>query len=115
MLQFDENANGKNIELTVGQQFQICLPEIPTSGFQWDLSADGEPTCTLLNDAYTAVNTQYDGEGSHCWQFEAAQEGSASIALAYQRPWEHGTNPPRSFTLGIQVAASVTKATHPRG
>jgi predicted secreted protein len=105
MLQLDENANGKNIELALGQQFQICLPEIPTTGFQWSLTSDGEPTCTQLNSSYTAANTRYDGEGSHCWQFQAAQAGSANIALVYQRPWEHAATPARSFTLAVHVQA----------
>lgn len=104
---YDENANGKDVELAVGQQFEICLPELPTTGFQWSFTSNGEPACVLLNSSYTATKNQYDGEGSRCWQFQAAQTGSTHISIVYQRPWEQAAPPARSFTLTVHVQAST--------
>ena len=105
MLHLDESANGKDIELHKGDKFKVCLKEFPTTGFRWSLVSNWEPACKALGDAYTHPNIHaVDAEGSHCWQFQAAQAGIANIALVYQRPWEQAGNSSQNFTLSVHVS-----------
>ena len=105
MLQFDERANGNEIELYVGEEFVIILHENPTTGFRWSLVSNGEPACKALGDVYTQPDIHaVDAQGSHCWQFQATQAGIANIALVYQRPWEQAENPAQKFALSVHIS-----------
>jgi inhibitor of cysteine peptidase len=104
MLQLDESSNGQEIQLHSGQQFEIRLPEIPTTGFRWSLVSSGEPACVALDNFYKHPVIQAPGaEGNHHWRFQAVQAGQGTIDLVYQRPWEHAENPARRFTLNVRV------------
>ena len=104
MQQLNESSNGQEIELQSGQQFEIRLPENPTTGFRWNLVSNGEPACIALDNAYESPDVPAHGqEGTHYWRFEAAQAGEGIIELVYQRSWEHGRNPVRRFILNVRV------------
>ena len=104
MLQLNESSNDQEIELPRGQQFEIRLPENPTTGFRWKMVANGEPACKTLEDFYEPPDVLTHGqEGAHYWRFEAAQAGDGNIELVYQRSWEQGKNPARRFTLNVRV------------
>src|SRR5712692_5765948 len=106
MLELDETYNGKNVELQISQQFEIRLPEIPTTGFQWKLVSSGEPACVALDNFYEQPQIHsLDSEGKHYWRFQAAHEGLGNIELVYQRPWEQGAAPMQQFRLGVHITA----------
>ena len=101
MLQFDENYNERDIELPVGEIFNISLPENPTTGFQWSLVSHGEPACILLDNSFETAADPPGRGGSHSWRFQVAQVGHGSIELIYRRSWELEKAPARSFVLHI--------------
>lgn len=109
MLQFDEASNGRRINLTLGQTFEISLRENPSTGFRWTLEASGEPICALLGDSFTPSGGPPGAGGVHQWQFEAVQVGQSRIALTYQRPWEQSKPSASTFTLRIDVSQSAAK------
>jgi inhibitor of cysteine peptidase len=101
MEQLDESSDGRELELSVGQEFELHLNENPTTGFRWRVSADGAPACLLIKDEFHAPAENRPGQGGrHVWQFRAAQSGQSQIALAYARA---GGNATRSFTLRLSV------------
>jgi predicted secreted protein len=47
MLSITEEANGKEIELAVGESFELQLPENRTTGYKWKELPSAEPVTTL--------------------------------------------------------------------
>lgn len=104
-MQFDQRFNGQRVEVTKGQRFEISLPENPSTGFRWNMSADGAPICILTKDEFLAVNTQPGSSGNHTWSFEARQVGEFEIELVSLRAWAHQPQPPKIFKIRVSVRA----------
>lgn len=54
MIHLGESSNGHDLELPVGEVFELCLPENPTTEFRWQLTSNGEPACVLLSHFFEA-------------------------------------------------------------
>lgn len=101
MEQFDEGADGREIELTAGQEFELTLGENPTTGFRWRVTADGSPACALVSDDFRAPAEGRPGQGgSRVWQFRADRAGESRIELSYARAVGDAA---RTFTLRVRV------------
>lgn len=101
MEQLDESSDGRDLELSVGQEFELTLSENPTTGFRWRASAAGAPVCVLVKDELQAPAEQRPGQGGrHVWQFRAVRAGQSQLALAYTRA---GGSAQRNFTLRLHV------------
>ena len=105
MLQFDEHSNGNQIELHIGEEFMIILPENPTTGFRWNLISSGEQACTLLDNSFDLTGSTPGNGGSHSWHFQAVKEGSSKIEFAYRRSWEQDRPPAQNFNVSVHVRA----------
>jgi predicted secreted protein len=102
-VQFGESANGSDVEIKVGADFGLSLPEARTAGYQWTLKNSVEPTCVLLSDSYQPASGKAGGSGTHSWRFRAASSGSCSLALGYRRSWESGSEPAQTFAMKIRI------------
>ena len=109
MLPIDESSSGRQLDLTLGQTFEISLRENPSTGFRWILEASGEPICALIGDSFTPAGGSPGAGGVHRWRFEAVQVGQSRIALTYQRPWEQSKPSASTFTLRIDVAQRAAR------
>ncbi len=87
--------------MPVGETLEISLPENRTTGFRWEIVANGEPNCTIQDDRYEAGRSVGQG-GKHFWRFQTRQAGSAEIQLLYRRPWEK-RKAAQTFTLHLRV------------
>jgi inhibitor of cysteine peptidase len=105
MLKFDEHSNGNEIQLHIGEEFLITLPENPTTGFRWNPLSSGEPACTLLDNSFNPFGSTPGNGGSHSWHFQAVKEGSSKIEYAYRRSWEQDRPPAQVFTLSVYCRA----------
>src|SRR5258708_14091643 len=103
MLYLDENDNEGEIELRVGEECGIRLPENPTTGFRWSLVSNGEPVCVLQSDFFEPSDRTPGRGGSHYWRFQAAQVGLGNIDLVYRRSFEQQETPARRFTLRVRI------------
>ena len=106
MQKFNESAHEHEVQIHVGEVFEIALPENPTTGFRWNVEASGEPFCSLLDDHFEPAPQNLPGQGGyHYWHFKAVQVGSENIALVYRRSWEQTVTPARRFTLRVHTVA----------
>ena len=104
MLRLDESYNGQEITLTVGQEFEVLLPENPELHFRWHFEANGWPVCEVLNTYIEeSIRLQTSG-GSRIWLFQAREVGSATIDLAYEKQGKP-VEAQRRFSLHINVTA----------
>jgi inhibitor of cysteine peptidase len=101
----EKSYSGRTINLHVGDGVKVTLAENPSTGYKWELLARPEPVCVIVNDAYvanTAIGTVGNG-GEHHWEFRAVDKGTATVSLAYRRPWEKDAAPAQTFTLTLAV------------
>jgi predicted secreted protein len=103
MLRLDESYNEQEIELTVGQQFEIELPANPELHFHWRFESNGWPVCELQDDYFDESLRLQTSGGSCTWLFQARQPGSTTIKLVYEGD-EHSTRlSTRHFSLQVKV------------
>ena len=81
MFSLDESSNERDIELGVGEAFELRLPENPTTGFRWELVSNGGPACLLQGDHFEPGDRTPGRGGMHVWQFRVAQAGLAILTL----------------------------------
>jgi inhibitor of cysteine peptidase len=103
MFSLDESSNERDIELGVGEAFELRLPENPTTGFRWELVSNGAPACMLQGDHFEPGERTPGRGGMHVWQFRVAQAGLATLDLVYQRSFEHAGKHARRFGLRVYV------------
>lgn len=99
----DESSNGQVVEARIGETIEIRLPENPTTGFRWHLTADGSPACSLIHDDFSAPAGPPGRGGVHTWRFEALRAGECDIELRHRRRWETPSERERTFTILVQV------------
>lgn len=101
MKQLDEGADGREIELAAGEEFELTLAENPTTGFRWRLEADGSPACALVGDEFRAPSEARPGQGGrHAWRFRTDRAGESRVELSYARAAGEAA---RAFTLRVRV------------
>jgi predicted secreted protein len=104
--QFDQDSNGREVELAVGAQFAIQLVENPTTGFRWRLTSDGAPSLACLSDEFRAPAAAKPGQpGLHVWCFRCAEAGEREIKLINTRAGSAAETTGRSFTLRVRARA----------
>ncbi len=103
MLELDASYDGHHMEMPIGEEFEISLPENPTTGYQWSLKSSGEPVCVPIGNVFKTTSAPPGHGGSRYWRFQVAQAGLANIELVYQRPWERDEKHGEKFTLHVHV------------
>jgi len=99
-MQFDESANGREVDLSPGEEFDLLLPETPTAGYRWILR-DGD-SCSQLESSQLGAG-KIGGLTTHVWRFRAPASGHCSVRFEYRRSWETSSEPARTFSLKVRV------------
>lgn len=102
-MQYDETANGREVEAKLNEELEIVLPEVRTGGYRWKIVAKGEPSLQLLEDESQPNADRVGGAGQHRWRFRAIAAGATEIKLQYARSWQESAEPARTFTLKVRV------------
>ncbi|MFH1327616.1 MAG: protease inhibitor I42 family protein [Candidatus Bathyarchaeota archaeon] len=99
------NVTLSNVEVEVGQQFNITLESNPTTGYQWQLAEPlDESILNLIGSEYQAPENGLIGAGGEeIWTFEAVDQGTTEISMEYVRPWETDVAPIKARTFVIIV------------
>jgi len=102
MQRFNEEADATEVDIPIGQVFEICLSENPSTGFRWDLESRGEPGCVMVSEYFSRHSDTPGSRGGHHWNFRTVAPGTSTIELTYRRHWQKGP-PARTFKLGIRA------------
>ncbi|MDD4280877.1 MAG: protease inhibitor I42 family protein [Candidatus Methanofastidiosa archaeon] len=103
VLSCDARCDGSVMLLSVNDTLYLCLPENPTTGYLWQLSADDG--LLVLADTYVPADADgmlVGGGGTRCWEIKAKSRGIFSLHAAYVRPWDPLT-PEGTFEMTIKV------------
>jgi inhibitor of cysteine peptidase len=96
--------NGGKKELRVGDQFEVALPENPTTGYRWQLHTPVGPVLEVEDDSFVGSAPGLIGAGGlRSWRFRALKAGLAHLTIDNRRSWEPA--PIGTFEVTIEVTA----------
>jgi inhibitor of cysteine peptidase len=102
-----EGNNGQNLNLRVNEEVMIKLESNITTGFKWNLSSETDTgIVSFISSEYKQASTDKKlvGAGSYeTFTFKAKSKGSTAIILTYNKPWEDGIAPLKTFKINIVV------------
>ena len=102
-----ESNNGQSLSLKVNEMVQIRLESNITTGFKWNLSNETDTgIVSLISSGYKRTSTDKElvGAGGYeTFTFKAKSKGNTTIVLTYNKPWEEGVAPEKTFKLNIVV------------
>ena len=103
----NESANGKTLELHVGEVVRIRLHSNPTTGFGWEFRAPENGVVALDKNAFIPPenkNNMCGVPGEHELVIRAVKPGCAELSGVYRRPWEkRDPATDQSFRLYFEV------------
>lgn len=106
-LKIGESANGKTIEVIVGQKLIIALKGNPTTGYSWRVKKiEGDAIAQIGKVKYLPrehVPGTVGAGGIYIFTFQAQKAGVSKLLLVYERAWEKNKPPARTFTATINV------------
>jgi inhibitor of cysteine peptidase len=106
-MRLGEAANDSTVALAPGETVELCLPETPTTGYRWQVTADGSPACAIAGAAAVAPSSAVPGRGGErCWTVTAMRAGVGEIALERRRGWETAREGGGVFRLHIRVGGA---------
>lgn len=101
---FSEADSGTEIAVKAGEQFEIRLDSNPSTGFQWEMTPDIEPSSVELRDRHhEPADTELVGaSGVDVFLFEAIADAEI-LRLEYVRPFDDPIVPERVVEYIIRV------------
>ena len=103
-----DQDRGRAFPLRVEDEIVLRLPEIPSSGYAWELSSGEWSTLAMVDqrlDADSDPNV-LGGAAHRTTHLRAAVPGSDTIVARLTRPWED--LPAERITFHIEVAGAPT-------
>ena len=102
--------DGGLVNLAVGDELEVRVGSTPGTGYAWTVAMNDptvlEPVGKPVDEKST--DARPGAPGSRTFRFRAAKEGTASLGLVYERPWEKNTAPARLFRVQAIVEAAAS-------
>jgi inhibitor of cysteine peptidase len=99
--------NGRQIELTKGQTFNVTLETNPSTGYSWEIVELNNSIIQKIGDAVSEPNiTEKNMVGvpvMHTFQFEVINTGQTTLKIVYHRIWEKDVAPVNTFSVELFV------------
>jgi len=104
----DEDNDGSQVELEQGQILVVTLESNPTTGYRWEVVETQESILEQMGEAefkpsQTGEPPLIGAGGWEIFRFEAISAGQMTLKLGYQRPWEEGVEPIKTFSIQVVV------------
>ncbi|HWB14739.1 MAG TPA: protease inhibitor I42 family protein [Pirellulales bacterium] len=103
MLTVGHAADGTEITAPLEQEFEIQLPENPTTGYRWHLADGSSETLQVVDEHFDTATAAVGAAGQRRWTVRATAPGSHPFRLEERRSWEQ--KPIRTFSLTVKVAS----------
>ena len=99
--------NGRQIELTNGQTFNVTLETNPSTGYSWEVVELNNNILHQIGETETEPNiTQKNMVGvpvMHTFQFQVINTGQTTLSIVYHRIWEKDVASLNTFSIDIFV------------
>jgi predicted secreted protein len=106
VLSITKDSSGKEIELTVGESFEVQLPEKRTAGYKWKEVPSSPSILTLQrvreDNSPRSPEGGFIAGGEHVgrWIGHAIREGTVILELQYRGPTQQTTD---TFKITLRV------------
>lgn len=106
MIQITESDSGSLHDIPHGEEFQLSLPENPTTGYRWQFRISGNGKLNLVEDRFEpgagGGDGMVPGGGGRRWmRFTAKESGDVFLEAMEKREWE--TASPAQQTRGFRI------------
>ena len=102
-----ENNNGQSLSLKANETVKIKLESNITTGFRWNLSNETDTSIvSLISSDYKQANTDsklVGAGGYETFTFKTNSKGNTTIILTYNKSWEEGVEPLKTFKINVAV------------
>ena len=99
--------NGRQIELTNRQTFNVTLETNPSTGYSWEVVDLNNSIIQEIGEAVSEPNlTEKNIVGApvmHTFQFEVINTGRTTLKIVYHRIWEKDIAPMNTFSVELFV------------
>ena len=106
-VQLDQNDNGTDVRLTVGEEMELRLPSNSSTGYAWRLVGDlDEDVIQVASSEYEPDEGSEDedgGGGTEIWRFRARGPGSVPVALEYVFEGGEEREAANEFSVSVTV------------
>jgi predicted secreted protein len=98
-----QEDDGKTVQVSVGDKFEIKLEGNATTGYQWSLLENTLPDSIqiLLHQYHPDLPVLAGSGGSHHFTARALKPGTFRLQFEYKRNWEPA--PIRNFQVTLSV------------
>ena len=86
------------IQVAVGDNFAIELAGNPTTGYTWQVHADGQ-YLELLGQEFEPGGEGVGAGGQEVFRFRALAAGETEIDCEYRRPWDKEVRDSKRFRV----------------
>ncbi len=105
---FQENQHYTGeVTVNTGDSVVVTLCSNPATGFQWtELAEIGDRSMLKQKDhTYSPAEAKevVAGAGDETWTFEAVSQGTTTVSVEYEQPWEGGAKGHWTFVATITV------------
>ena len=102
-----ENNNGQSLNLKANEIVTIKLESNITTGYRWNLSNETDTSIlSIISLEYKQTDTDkklVGAGGYETFTFKANSKGNTTIVLTYNKPWEKGVEPLKTFKINVTV------------
>jgi len=103
----DINSNGKKIELKVGDEIQIELEGIGSTGYWWYFDKLDDDLFELISEDRRVIAGEREDVAGRpvigIWKLRMKRPGSSIIRMKYYRVWEGGDKAINQFEIGVNI------------
>ncbi len=100
-----EAAEGPDVRVAVhaGDRLQLELPEQPSTGFAWHTQKSDHPVLEEIGSSHRVLDDRIGSVGLRSFTWQAVEAGSADLVLTYNRSFERGVPPAKTYTIHATV------------
>ena len=96
--------NGRTIELPVGGQVALHLPENATTGYRWAIDSADANFVDVKQGQYVSTSEAVGGGGEAQWLITAKAPGETRIKLKRWRQWEGESSVVERYEFTLRIS-----------
>ena len=96
--------NGRTVELPVGDEVALHLPENATTGYRWAIDSADANLVDIKEGQYVSTSEKMGGGGEAQWLIKAKAPGAASIKLKRWRQWEGESSVVQRYEITLRIS-----------
>ncbi len=96
--------NGRTVELPVGDEVALRLPENATTGYRWAIDSADANLVDIKEGQYVSTSEKMGGGGEAQWLIKAKAPGATSIRLKRWRQWEGESSVVERYEITLRIS-----------